>query len=442
MTNSLELELEQEFEREIEKKTPKSKELFERAKKVIPGGVHANLRYHAPYPFHVARAEGCKVYDVDGNVYDDYWIGHGALILGHCNPVIKKAVEEQLEKGWHFGLTHEKHIELAERIVGMVPHAEKVRFANTGTEANLFCIRLARAFTGRDYIAKFEGGWHGGYDPLNVKVHYPWDRPNPTGLTAGSLKDTITLPYNYLEGVQERIKGRERNIACIIVEPFLGAGGFIPAEKEFLQGLREITLKYGIVLIFDEVISGFRLAPGGAAEYYGVKPDISVFGKALSGGFPIGAIAGRADILDLMSPFTDGERRVAQGGTFCGNPLSMVAGIAELDQLKDGKYLKEAGELGNSVRRGLRDIIGDRAHVLGIHCATVVHFTDKVPKNAVEAATPRNTRKSKFLKMAFLTKNIYFVEGMRGYTVPVHSNAQINKLFEVTREFVKKGFFD
>jgi len=433
-----------EFEKALERRMPKSGALFERARRVVPGGVHANLRYTPPYPFHVARAEGTNLYDVDGNVYDDYWMGHGACFLGHGNPAIREAVKRQLDSGWHFGLTHEKHIELAERIVKMVPHVEKVRFANTGTEANLFAIRLARAFTGRDYIGKFEGGWHGGYDPLNVAVHAPWNRPNSAGLTRDSLKHTIPLPYNYLDGVQERIRGMENKIACIIVEPFLGSGGFIPPEDGFLYGLREITREYGMVLIFDEVISGFRLAPGGAAEYYGVKPDLSIFGKALSGGFPIGAIAGRADILDLMSPLdtADPSKRVAHGGTFCANPVSMVAGIASLDQLEDGKYQKMADETGSRVRETLRSILDGRAQVVGAHCATAVHFTDKPPKNTVEASTPRNMEKSRLLKMAFLTKNIYFVEGMRGYTLPVHSNAQLDKLFEVTREFVKKGLFD
>lgn len=433
-----------EFEKELERRTPKSKELFERAKRVVPGGVHANLRYMPPYPFHVTRAEGTNLYDVDGNVYDDYWIGHGGCFLGHGNPAIREAVKRQLEDDWLFGLTHEKHIELAERIVKMVPHVEKVRFANTGTEANLFAIRLARAFTGRDYIGKFEGGWHGGYDPLNVVVHAPWDRPNSAGLTKESLKHTITLPYNYLDGVLERIKGMEKKVACIIVEPFLGAGGFIPPEEGFLQGLREITQEHGIILIFDEVISGFRLAPGGAAEYYGVEPDLSIFGKALSGGFPIGAIAGRTDIMDLMSPLSSvaPSKRVSHGGTFCANPLSMVAGIAALDQLKDGKYQKIAGEIGSKVRESLRNIVDGRAHVVGAHCATAVHFTDKPPKNTVEASTLRNMEKSKLIKMAFLTKNIFFVEGMRGYTIPVHSNAQLDKLFEVTKEFIKKGLFD
>jgi len=397
-----------------------------------------------PYPFHVARAEGCKLYDVDGNIYDDYWIGHGAMFLGHGNPAIKEAVRRQLEDGWLFGLTHEKHIQLAERIVELVPHAEKVRFANTGTEADLFAIRLARAFTGKNYIGKFEGGWHGGYDPLNVMVHPPWDRPNSAGLTADSLKHTIPLPYNDLNRLEDRIRGMEKQIACIIVEPFLGAGGFIPPEQGFLQGLRDITKRHGMLLIFDEVITGFRLAPGGAAEYYGVMPDLSIFGKALSGGFPIGAMAGRKDILDLMSPLAEisPDKKVAHGGTFCANPLSMVAGIAALDQLKGGKYNKIAGEMGARVRETLRTIIGDRAHVIGAHCATAVHFTDIPPKSTIEAATPRNMEKSKLIKLAFLAEGLYFVEGMRGYTTPAHSDAELDRMFNTTEKLVKEGLFD
>ena len=437
------VEIEKEILLKLADRTPKSKELWERALKAVPGGVHANLRAVAPYPFHVVNSQGCKLYDADGNIYDDYWIGHGAMWLGHANPIIREAVMLQLEKGWLYGLTHDLQIELAERIIEMVPHADQVRFANTGTEANMYALRACRSFTGRKLVGKFEGGWHGGYDGLNIAVKPPWDAPGSKGLTEGSLEDTIILPYNDMEGVQERIKGKEDQIACIIVEPFLGTGGFIPGEPEFLNGLREITKKHGIVLIFDEVISGFRLASGGAAEYYNINPDLGVYGKALSGGFPIGAIAGRKDIMQLMNPFyPEASKKVQHGGTFCANPVSMVAGIAALDQLKDGTMFKKAEILANEVRKNLKEIIGDRASVIGIHCATAVHFTDKPPKSTVEAATPRNIKMSNFIRLAFLEKKIFFVEGMRGYTTPAHSEVELDKMFEVTKNFIKKGYFD
>jgi glutamate-1-semialdehyde 2,1-aminomutase len=258
------------------------------------------------------------------------------------------------------------------------------------------------------------------------------------------LRDTITFPYNDLDAVQEKMKGIKEKLACIIVEPFLGAGGFIPPEQGFLEGLREITREHGIILIFDEVISGFRLAPGGAAEYYGVKPDLSTFGKALSNGFPLAAIGGRADILDLMNPLvtTEPKKRVAHSGTFCANPVAMVAGIATLDQLKDGTYQKTAEAVGKRVRANLRAILDGRAHVVGTHCTTAVFFTKKPPKNPADVFAPENMKKLLLLNTALLTKNIYFIDGMRGHVLPVHTDEQLDRLFEVTREFVKKGMFD
>ncbi|RLI14581.1 glutamate-1-semialdehyde 2,1-aminomutase, partial [Candidatus Bathyarchaeota archaeon] len=316
-------------------KTSKSKALYERAKKVLPAGVSYAIRYFEPYPFYTARAEGSKLFDVDGNEYVDFWLGHTALILGHSPPAVVEAVRKQLERGTHFGTSHELEVKLAEKIVKMVPSAEMVRFTNSGTEANMYATRLARAYTGKNKIAKFEGGWHGGYDALHKGVRYPFDIPESAGLTEGALRDTIVLPFNDLEGVEEKLKNER--VASIVIEPVLGAGGGIPAEREFLKGLREFCDENDILLIFDEVITGFRLAPGGGQEYYNVIPDITVFGKILGGGFPIGAFCGRRDIMERINNLIYERPHYSfHGGTFAANPMSMIAGLATLEILEDG----------------------------------------------------------------------------------------------------------
>ena len=241
-------------------KTKKSQKLYERAKRVLPAGVSYILRFIEPYPFYTAWAKGSKLADVDGNEYIDFWMGHHALIFGHSPPNVMREVGRQLERGTHYGTSHELEIALAEQVAKMVPSANMIRFTNSGTEANMYATRLARTITGRDKIAKFEGGWHGGYDALQKAVKPPFDVPESAGLTQGILKDTVVLPFNNIEEVRKIIK-RER-LAGVIIEPVLGAAGCIPAEQDFLKELRELCSDNGTLLIFDEVITGFRLAPG------------------------------------------------------------------------------------------------------------------------------------------------------------------------------------
>ena len=240
-------------------KTPKSQQLYRKAEKVLPAGVSYFLRYIEPYPFYTAKAKGSKLTDVDGNEYIDFWLGHTALILGHSPPEVMKEVRRQIENGTHYGTAHELEIALAEQIAKMVPSAEMARFTNSGTEANMYATRLARTYTNRDKIAKFEGGWHGGYDALDVAIKPPLDVPESGGLTSGTLRDTIVLPFNNIEEARRRIKNER--LAAITIEPVQGAGGCIPAEREFLKELRELCTENGALLIFDEVITGFRLAP-------------------------------------------------------------------------------------------------------------------------------------------------------------------------------------
>ena len=370
-------------------RTGKSKELYHRAGKVLPAGVSYGIRALPPYPFYVDHAKGVKVYDVDGNVYTDYWVGHGALILGHAHNNIIDAVSNQLPYGTHFGFSHEKEIELAERIVRYVPSAELVRYTSSGTEANMYGTRLARAYTGRNKMLKIEGGWHGGYDSLHAYVSRPYGRLESAGLNPKTTEDTMAAPYNNLEAATKLAK--EHELACIVVEPVMGAAGFLTPELGYLEGLRELCDDTDALLIFDEVITGFRLGMGGAQGYYGVMPDLTLMGKVIGGGLPVGAFCGPEDIMELLdhNKYPDPEKRSAHGGTFTGNPITMVAGCATVDTLKDGKIHKHIDRLGEKMRNGLQEIFNESKHpasVTGVGSTFGIHFQKEKPKSAGDTA--------------------------------------------------------
>ena len=420
-------------------KTSKSKALYERAKKVLPAGVSYGIRYFEPYPFYTAKAKGSKLYDVDGNEYIDFWLGHTALILGHSPPTVIEAVKRQLETGTHFGTCHELEITLAEQVAKMVSNAEMVRFSNSGTEANMYATRLARSYTGRSKIAKFEGGWHGGYDALHVGVKYPFNIQESAGLTSGALQDTIVLPFNDLETVKEKLKNEE--VASIIIEPVLGGGGGIPAEKEFLKGLREFCDEKGILLIFDEVITGFRLAPGGAQEYYGVAPDITVFGKILGGGFPIGAFCGPRKIMErLDTRVYERPYHSFHGGTFTANPIATTAGLATPKILEDGRVIHELNRLGDKIRERLREIFdsnGVNVQVIGTGSIFNTHFTKEEIKDA-NAASRADKKKLVEYHLKLIENGVFFLPTHTGTLSTAHSKADIEKLFSETEKYAKQ----
>jgi glutamate-1-semialdehyde 2,1-aminomutase len=280
------------------KKPLKSKELYERACQVLPSGVTYGIQAQTPYPFFVEEAQGVKLRDVDGNEYTDYWVGHGALILGHSPKRVMYAVRKQLSKGTQIGFSHELEVELAEQIVENVPSAEMIRYCSSRTEANMYGTRLARAYAGRMKILKIEGGWNGGYDSLHKAVSYPYTKTESAGLNPKTTEDTDAVPFNDLEEAQKRLKTKK--YACLILEPVLGAAGFITPKPGYLQGLREICNETDSLLIFDEAVTGFRLAPGGAQELYGVKPDLTLLGKIMGGGFPISGFCGSLEIMQRL----------------------------------------------------------------------------------------------------------------------------------------------
>lgn len=421
----------------------KSKELYKKAEKVLPAGVTYAIRHFEPYPIYIAYGSGSRVYDVDGNQYVDYWLGHGALLLGHCHPPVMEAVKKQIEFGSHFGYCHEWEIKLAEQIVKMVPSAQMVRFTNSGTEANMYTIRLARAYTGRSKIGKFEGCWHGGYDALHKAVNWPFNIPESAGLHQKAMADTVILPFNDLNGVERIVK--KSMFACIIIEPVLGVGGFIPAEKEFLKGLREICDKTGTLLIFDEVITGFRLAPGGAQEFFDVHPDLTVLGKIVGGGgFPAGAFCGKSDIMELTShiKYPNRAERSFHGGTYCGNPVTMRSGYVTLKELEKHHVYTHIDKLGEKARDELQKAFGYKnikAYVTGIGSLFCVHFTKKKPYDARSADVEKNIKLSTKYHTYLLSKGIILMKPDRThfFTSFKHDDEDIENLISMTRYFIR-----
>jgi glutamate-1-semialdehyde 2,1-aminomutase len=421
-------------------KTPNSRILYERAKKVLPAGVSYGIRYFEPYPFYTARAKRSKLYDVDGNEYVDFWLGHTALILGHGHLVVVNAVKKQLQKGTHYGTCHELEIKLAEQVAKMVPNAEMIRFTTSGTEASMYAVRLARTYTGRDRIAKFEGGWHGGYDALQVSVKYPFDLPESAGLTSGATQDTIVLPYNNLEGVRERLRGKE--VACVMIEPVLGAGGGVPAEKEFLRGLREYCDETNTLLIFDEVITGFRLAPGGAQEYYGIEADIIVLGKILGGGFSIGAFCGSNYIMERLDSLVYQRPHCSfHGGTFAANPVTMTAGLATLKLLEDGSLIGGLNKVGAKIREELLDIFETckiDVQLTGAGSIFNTHFTKERVNDAI-AAYRADRKKLLDYDLALMVNGLFFLPTHNGVLSTEHSEVDVEKLFAETEKYAKQA---
>ncbi len=352
----------------------KSEELFNEAKNYLPGGVDSPVRAYKPYPFFAKHGKGSKLFDVDGNAYIDYCLAYGPLVLGHANNEIIKAVKDQLEMGSAYGVPTEKEIELAKLVIKKVPCAEMVRFVNSGTEATMSAIRLARAVTDKKKIIKFEGSYHGAHDYVLVKSGSgAVGLPDSPGVPEDTTKNTILVPFNDEESLADLIENDD-DIAAIIVEPIMGNIGCIAPKEGYLKFLRQITEENNIILIFDEVITGFRIAEGGAQEYFDVIPDIVTLGKILGGGFPMGAIAGKKEFMEMIAP----SGNVYQAGTFNGNPISVTAGLAMLKQL-DSKFYAEMDKKGDILRAQIQDILDDNNlnyKLAGLSSMFQIYFTE------------------------------------------------------------------
>jgi glutamate-1-semialdehyde 2,1-aminomutase len=335
----------------------KSEELFAEALRYIPGGVNSPVRAFRAVggqPFFVHKARGAHVFDVDGNDYVDYVGTWGPAILGHAHPAVIRAVKDAAEQGTSFGIPNPLEVKMARLICQAVPSVQKVRMCNSGTEACMSAIRLARGFTGRDKIIKFEGCYHGHADSLLVKAGsgaLTFGAPDSAGVPAAFTQHTIVLPFNETEPVQAAFAANAGQIAGIIVEPVPGNAGLYLPKPGYLEFLRAITSQHGALLIFDEVMTGFRLAFGGAQERFGIRPDLSCFGKIIGGGLPVGAFGGRAEIMDCLSPLGP----VYQAGTLSGNPLAMAAGIAMLEELSKGNTYVKLEDSGAVLESGLRE---------------------------------------------------------------------------------------
>ncbi len=334
-----------------------SKMLLKKATRCIPGGVNSPVRAGKAVgvdPPFIASAEGCYLWDVEGNQYIDFVCSWGPMILGHAHPEVVKALEDRVPKGTSYGAPTELEVEMAEAIVDMVPSVEMVRMVNSGTEATMSAIRLARGFTGRDKIIKFDGCYHGHADSLLVSAGSgvaTLGIPDSPGVPEDLARHTLSLAFNNLDEVRKAFEKFGTEIAAVIVEPIPGNMGVIIPEHEFLKGLREITQENRALLIFDEVISGFRVGPGGAQELYGIMPDLTCLGKIIGGGLPVGAYGGRRDIMERMAP----EGDIYQAGTLSGNPLAMAAGLATLKVLKQSEIYEELEEKGRMLFSGLDD---------------------------------------------------------------------------------------
>lgn len=416
--------------------TRRSKALYLRAKRVLPAGVSYFLRYIEPYPFYTAHARGNKLFDVDGNEYVDFWMGHYALILGHSPLQVVRKVKRQLDNGTHFGTAHELEIALAEQVAKMVPSAEMIRFTNSGTEATMYAARLTRAVTDRNKIGKFEGGWHGGYDALHIAVKQPFDLPESGGLTKGALEDTVILPYNKIEPIRKKIKAG--NVAAVFIEPIILSGGCIPAKLDFLKELREVCTESNTLLVFDEIITGFRLAPGGAQQLLGVTPDITLFGKILGGGFPVGAIAGSREIMEHMNPLAYPRPKFAfHGGTFTANPITMTAGIATLEALENGRAISKLNQRGNYIRKKLKDVFERKnmdVQVTGLGSLWHTHFSKETIEDADAAARADKEGLEKY-HLHLIENGIFFLPGKAGALSTAHTEADLEELLSRTEDF-------
>ena len=428
--------------------TTKSQRLFKRAQKVMPGGVSHNFRFHSPYPLYIKEAYGGKFLDVDGNEFIDYWDGHSGLILGHNPPEIVRAVRRAALKGTHWGIVNKHQVELAELVCKTVPCAEQVRFCCSGTEATMYAVRLARAFTGKKVILKAEGGWHGGSSELTCAVTPPYDMEESMGLLPEAMQYTKHFPMNDIEAVKQIIEESRDDFAGLIIEPVIASTGGVAGTPEFFSALQEVVRDAGGVLIFDEVITGFRLAPGGGQEYFGITPDMCTLGKNLCGGMPIGAVAGRREIMEMSSPqysSVKNEKVYVGGGTYSANPLSMLAGKVALKIYRDRReeiypVLERRTE---RLRKGMEEAMRDCNMMAKVHGVSSLFMTlfpyeeEFEPQSSLDVFTKTDMFKNLEFNFKMMSHGVYLVHG-GGMLCTEHSDDDIERTIEATALVAKE----
>lgn len=420
-------------------KITRSIKLFEKAQHLIPGGVNSPVRAFRSVggqPRFITRAKGARLYDLDGNTYIDYVLSWGPMILGHASPTVVSAIKNAAERGTSYGAPTELEVELAAQIRDAFPSMEKSRLVSSGTEAVMSAIRVARGFTKRDGVLKFEGCYHGHSDYLLAKAGSGLTTlgiPDSLGVPADFAKHTLTAPYNDIRTVQRILRDRGKDLACIIVEPVAGNMGVVPPAPDFLPALRQLATDHDILLIFDEVISGFRVHYGGAQALYGVTPDLTVLGKIIGGGLPVGAYGGRRDIMDLIAP----AGPVYQAGTLSGNPLAVTAGLATLKQLRAKNLYKQLEERSAALARGL----ADEAKRAGIALtqtrvgSMLTSFFTQEPVVDWNSAKQADTKRYGLFFHGMLEQGIYLAPSQfeAAFLSTAHTSADIEKTIRAAR---------
>ncbi|WP_228550152.1 aspartate aminotransferase family protein [Salinibacillus xinjiangensis] len=440
----------------------KSRELYERACEVMPGGVTANIKYFEPHPIMMEKGKGSKLFDVDGNEYIDYLLCYGALIHGHGNEPVMKAVYDQLANQGTtiFGTPHDLEVKMAEKLIELYPGIDMVRYTNSGLEATLLAVRTAMAYTEKDKIAKFEGHYHGGSNQFLLSVNPDIEKsgtedepvavPESTGISSHEVEHTIILPFNNMDATERILRKQADELAAIILEPV--QGGFIPADEEFIIGLRKLTNELGILLIFDEVKTGFRTSLGGCQEIFGVKPDLTALGKVLGGGFPVGAVGGRKDIMMISAPnggrdiLSAGEHSAGKkeilfhSGTYNGHPTVLAAGLATIQALEESNQMQKLCDRTKLLRQKLEEVYqrqGVDMQTIGMGSIFNIVLTKETVKNYRDLQKA-NMSLRKVIDHELLLQGIYTKPLNRYSMSTAHTEEDIAKTVEIHEKALKK----